>query len=265
MDCIKIIEHIVKWLEYNIINTGQKGFVIGVSGGIDSAVVSTLCAETGFPVICVNMPINQVEEQYNRSNEHIAWLQNVNKNVTSHIINLSDVYNSLCNVLPSEGKSELSLVNSRSRIRMIALYSIANTNNYLVCGTGNKVEDYGIGFFTKYGDGGVDISPIGDLLKSEVFKIAEHLNIINSIRTAEPTDGLWETDLTDEDQIGATYNELEWAMNYCSLNAIQNVKYNANDLNTRQIEVLNIYISRHNSNLHKMKMPPICDLNEIIQ
>ncbi len=246
-----IESHIVNWLFDYSKKSGLNGFVVGVSGGIDSAVTSTLCAKTGLNTIVLNMPIHQKHNQFDRSNEHINWLKNNFENVTSHEINLTDVYDSFSNALPIANQDKLSMANLRSRIRMSNLYVFASNKKYLVAGTGNKVEDFGVGFYTKYGDGGVDISPIADLLKSEVFKIAHHLGIVSSIQKAKPTDGLWDDDRSDEDQLGATYDELEWAMNYLEVNSQDN-------LSERQKKVLEIYIVHHQTNIHKMNPIPVC-------
>tara|TARA_B110000305_G_scaffold115027_1_gene129264 strand:- start:1209 stop:1988 length:780 start_codon:yes stop_codon:yes gene_type:complete len=248
-----IESHIVNWLLDYSKKSGLNGFVVGVSGGIDSAVTSTLCAKTGLNTIVLNMPIHQKSNQYDRSNEHINWLKNNFKNVTSYEINLSDVYDSFSNSLPKSNQDELSMANLRSRIRMSNLYVFASNKKYLVAGTGNKVEDFGVGFYTKYGDGGVDISPIADLLKSEVFMIANHLGVVSSIQIAKPTDGLWDDDRSDEDQLGASYDELEWAMSYLE----SNFQY---DLSEREKKVLEIYSRHHQTNLHKMNPIPVCEI-----
>ena len=248
-----IESHIVNWLLDYSKKSGLNGFVVGVSGGIDSAVTSTLCAKTGLNTIVLNMPIHQKSNQFDRSNEHINWLKNNFKNVTSYEINLSDVYDSFSNSLPKSNQDELSMANLRSRIRMSNLYVFASNKKYLVAGTGNKVEDFGVGFYTKYGDGGVDISPIADLLKSEVFMIANHLGVVSSIQIAKPTDGLWDDDRSDEDQLGASYDELEWAMSYLE----SNFQY---DLSEREKKVLEIYSRHHRTNLHKMNPIPVCEI-----
>ncbi|MDB9990685.1 NAD(+) synthase [Flavobacteriales bacterium] len=248
-----IESHIVNWLLDYSKKSGLNGFVVGVSGGIDSAVTSTLCAKTGLNTIVLNMPIHQKSNQFDRSNEHINWLKNNFKNVTSFEINLSDVYDSFSNSLPKSNQDELSMANLRSRIRMSNLYVFASNKKYLVAGTGNKVEDFGVGFYTKYGDGGVDISPIADLLKSEVFMIANHLGVVSSIQIAKPTDGLWDDDRSDEDQLGASYDELEWAMIYLE----SNFQY---DLSEREKKVLEIYSRHHRTNLHKMNPIPVCEI-----
>jgi len=256
---LKSIEsHIVNWLFDYSKKSGLNGFVVGVSGGIDSAVTSTLCAKTGLNTIVLNMPIHQKSNQFDRSNEHINWLKNNFENVTSHEINLTEVYDSFSNALPKSNQDDLSMANLRSRIRMSNLYVFASNKKYLVAGTGNKVEDFGVGFYTKYGDGGVDISPIADLLKSEVFKLADHLGIVSSIQKAKPTDGLWDDDRSDEDQLGATYEELEWAMNYLKFNS-------QNNLSERQKKVLEIYNCHHQTNLHKMNPIPVCEIPESLK
>jgi NAD+ synthase len=248
-----IESHIVNWLVDYSKKSGLNGFVVGVSGGIDSAVTSILCAKTGLNTIVLNMPIHQKPNQFDRSNEHINWLKNNFKNVTSYEINLSDVYDSFSNSLPKSNQDDLSMANLRSRIRMSNLYVFASNKKYLVAGTGNKVEDFGVGFYTKYGDGGVDISPIADLLKSEVFMIANHLGVVSSIQIAKPTDGLWDDDRSDEDQLGASYDELEWAMSYLE----NNFQY---DLSEREKKVLEIYSRHHRTNLHKMNPIPVCEI-----
>ena len=253
MKLLEIENHIVNWLSDYLKKSRLNGFIIGVSGGIDSAVTSTLCAKTGLNTLVINMPIHQKSNQFDRSNEHIAWLKMNFDNVTSLEINLTDVYDAFSNTLPKTNQDHLSMANLRSRIRMSNLYVFASNKKYLVAGTGNKVEDFGVGFYTKYGDGGVDISPIADLLKSEVFKIAKHLRIISSIQNAKPTDGLWDDDRTDEDQLGATYDELEWAMTTKNDNEIKN-------FSKRQLEVLEIYNKHHLENQHKMLSIPVCKI-----
>jgi NAD+ synthase len=254
MDVVKTSIKIVEWLQEKVQESGTDGYVIGVSGGIDSALTSTLCALTGHPVIVVGLPIHQPQTHIHRSEAHMTWLENNFSNVSQKTVDLTYLYETFRDL--DMESSDLALVNSRSRLRMLALYNIANTHNLLVGGTGNKVEDYGIGFFTKYGDGGVDVSPIADLLKSEVRELSEHLGIIDEIITAIPTDGLWEDDRSDEDQIGASYEELEWALQYYDLNGPH-----FEPLETRQCEVLEIYIGRHLGSRHKLKAPPVCLLD----
>jgi len=257
----EVADFIVLWLKDKCERASQKGFVIGVSGGIDSAVTSTLCALTGKPVIVLNMPINQAVDQYDRSNEQIKWLESNFNNVSSRIIDLSDSYNALRETLLKEDVNKLAMANSASRLRMTILYAIANSNKFLVAGTGNRVEDYGIGFFTKYGDGGVDISPIADLLKSEVYELASKFDIPRSIQDAIPTDGLWDDNRSDEEQIGASYEELEWALNCYDVDP----EMSTFEPNNRQIEVMNIYCDRHFNNAHKLESVPVCKIPEIVK
>ena len=248
----KVSEHIINWINTYLENSKINGLVVGVSGGVDSALTSTLCAETGKKLICIEMPIKQEDAQISRAKKHIEWLKSKYSNVTSVLINLDNTYNTFLDSLPNSesDKHDLSLANTRSRLRMVTLYYFAALNNFIVAGTGNKVEDFGIGFYTKYGDGGVDISPIADLLKSEVFELARYHKIIDEIISAKPTDGLWNDNRTDEEQIGATYDELEKAM-------IQESKSEIN-LSQREIEVMSIYKSFNSSNRHKMVPIPVC-------
>src|SRR5690606_18716741 len=211
----KIVNHIVHWLKTYAENAKVKGFVVGISGGIDSALVSTLCAKTGLPTLCVEMPIHQAASQVSRGLEHIQFLKNTYKNVTNAIADLTDAFDLMSAALPKVDDLpvlNLTLANTRARLRMTTLYYFAGINNFLVAGTGNKVEDFGVGFFTKYGDGGVDLSPIADLMKSEVRALAAYLGITQNIIKAKPTDGLFGDDRSDEDQLGANYDELEFAM-----------------------------------------------------
>ena len=249
----KVIDHIVKWLDDYADKAHMNGFVVGVSGGIDSALTSTLCAKTGRPVICLEMEIHQEENQVSRAKEHIAWLEKNYHNVSHHSLSLTGVFDAFKDILPPTDQTDqafLSLANTRARLRMSTLYYFAALHRYLVAGTGNKVEDFGVGFYTKYGDGGVDLSPIADLMKSEVFALAKALNVNQEIQNAAPTDGLWGDDRTDEDQLGATYNELEWAM--------KNVNADAKDFSEREKEVMKIYLAFNRQNKHKMDPIPVC-------
>jgi len=189
-----------------------KSFVVGVSGGIDSAVVSTLCAETGLPVYVIGMPIHQDEGQRTLSINHLLWLTENYENVSMVQFDLTEVFEQFKKSLSGYAQDPLALANTRSRLRMVTLYQIAGENSGLVVGTGNKVEDYGVGFYTKYGDGGVDIAPIADLYKTEVWELGKHLGVSQDIIEAKPTDGLWDDKRTDEDQLGASYEDLELAM-----------------------------------------------------
>ena len=249
----EVIKYIKEWiLQYNK-ESKTKGFVIGISGGIDSALTSTLIAETRLPLMCIEMPIHQNKKEILRGQKHITWLKEKYNNVSSIEFNLTNVFDNFKNQTNHNNDNSLALANTRSRLRMTSLYYFAQINNYLVAGTGNKVEDFGIGFFTKYGDGGVDLSPIADLLKTEVFILSKELNIINDILIAPPADGLWEEEKTDEDQIGATYEELEWAMNLDDLNK---------KLSKREQEVLKIYTKLNKANKHKTLPIPVCLIPE---
>lgn len=250
MQTTAIINHISNWLHSYAKSANMKGFVIGISGGIDSAVSSTLAAKTNLPLLCVEMPIHQNKTQVERGLKHIAWLKNNFDNVSTLELELTPIFDGFIKQLPkNEHQHELGLVNIRARLRMTTLYYFAQANNALVVGTGNKIEDFGIGFFTKYGDGGVDISPIADLLKTEVYVLGEELGIYQGILAAAPTDGLWGDEKTDEEQIGATYPELEWAMTFSG---------DEKNLSTREKEVLDIYTKLNKANQHKMHTIPVC-------
>lgn len=247
-----VAQHITNWLKTYAEKAKMNGFVVGISGGIDSALTSTLCALTGLEVLCLNMPIHQRQEEYDLGNAHIQSLQSRFSNVRSLEINLTNTFEALRDAIPNETANHgLSMANTRSRLRMVTLYALGQQNNLLVAGTGNKVEDFGIGFYTKYGDGGVDISPIADLNKTEVTALGKHLGVIDEIVTAAPTDGLWGDGRKDEDQIGATYPELEWAMDF---------KGDENQLDERQKEVLKIYRRFNAINQHKMQAIPVCEI-----
>ncbi len=255
MNTEKITKHIVNWLKDYALKSGVNGFVVGISGGIDSAVTSSLCARTGLKTLCVEMPIHQEESQVDRGIDHINQLKNNFDNVISEKIDLTNVFEEFRKRVPNSNNSDkvnLSLANSRARIRMTTLYYFAGIEGLLVAGTGNKVEDFGVGFYTKYGDGGVDLSPIADLLKSEVYELAKYLKISNSIQNAQPTDGLFGDSRTDEDQLGASYDELEWAMrNYDDGSTLD-------EFSGREKEVFSIYSKLHRTNLHKMIPIPVC-------
>jgi len=259
MQVEKVTKYIISWLKEYATNARVKGFVIGVSGGIDSAVTSTLCAKTGFPTLCLEMPIHQEEDQVSRAKRHILSLQKQYENVSMNHINLTPVFDSLVEAMPmvdDENDRFMSLANTRARLRMTSLYYFAGLNNLLVAGTGNKVEDFGVGFYTKYGDGGVDLSPIADLMKSEVYAVANYLKINEEIQTAAPTDGLWGDDRTDEDQLGASYDELEWAM------IKQKEGVHSDVFSGRKKEVYEIYLKLNKANKHKMDPIPVCLIPE---
>ncbi|OOB82898.1 NAD(+) synthase [Flavobacterium columnare] len=251
----KVNTHIVNWLKEYAEKAGVKGFVVGISGGIDSALTSTLCAQTGLTTLCVEMPIHQAESHVSRAYEHIHLLKSRFSNVSDTRVDLTPVFETFQKEVPiskNEDKLHLALANTRSRLRMVSLYYLAGLNNLLVAGTGNKVEDFGVGFFTKYGDGGVDISPIADLLKSDVRALATYLEIPESILNAKPTDGLFGDDRSDEDQLGANYNELEWAMEQLEKGII------SNDFEGREKEVFKIYLHLNTINQHKINPIPVC-------
>ena len=218
-----------------------QSLVIGISGGIDSSVTSTLCAMTGLKTIVLSLPINQINSQHDLSIKHKDWLKDKFKNVKSHVIELDEIFKSFKTKL-SEFDNDHGMANSRARIRMSVLYQVAASNNGIVVGTGNKIEDFGVGFYTKYGDGGVDISPIADLTKTEVWELGKELNILEEIIKADPTDGLWDDGRTDTGQLGLSYEELEEAMN------------NPNSKNRSKYEEI------RKLNLHKMKPIPVCKI-----
>jgi len=244
------MNEIVEWLKSYISTSGLGTFVVGISGGVDSALVSTLCAESGIPTILVSMPIHQQQNELNRANNHISWLEKKYSNVSKIEIDLTNLYDNFESLFKKV--NELALANSRARLRMTTLYQIAQTNRGLVVGTGNKVEDFGVGFFTKYGDGGVDISPIADLMKSEVREMARELGVSGQILDAQPTDGLWGDDRTDEDQLGATYDELEWAMM-----VTEQEFSDYSSWSNRKKEVWGIYNRFNDINKHKMRPIPV--------
>ena len=248
----EIINHIVGWLKSYSDKSGTSGFVVGISGGIDSALTSTLCAKTGKPVIVLNMPIRQHAHEFDRGLEHIAWLKKNYINVSAEVIELTGIFEKMEKDFPKPIQDFLTMANTRARLRMTTLYAFASHHKMLVAGTGNKIEDFGVGFFTKYGDGGVDISPIADLMKSHVYALAKELGVVESILNAKPTDGLFHDGRSDEDQLGATYDELEWAMR-----ALEK-KQKENTFTARQKKVMKIYKERHAANKHKTEAIPVC-------
>lgn len=257
MQTKQVIDYIVDWLKEYAANAKMNGFVVGISGGVDSAVVSALCAKTGLRTLCVELPIHQSQDQVTRGQEHIKGLKKKFANVTDVEVDLTRTFDTFVKSLPDtedSPKVHLARANVRARLRMTTLYYFAGLHNYLVAGTGNKVEDFGVGFFTKYGDGGVDLSPIADLMKSEVYEIARELDVINSIVTAAPTDGLFGDSRSDEDQIGASYDELEWAMKQAEKGKKEE------EFSGREKEVYKIYQNRHRANKHKMDPIPVCEI-----
>jgi len=258
IDVEKVNTQIVDWLKTYADNAKAKGFVIGISGGVDSAVTSTLCAQTGMNVLCVEMPIHQHENHVSRGREHIEQLKKRFPNVTNTQADLTSVFESFKKEVPTnfvDSNLEVTQANTRARLRMTTLYYFAGIHGLLVAGTGNKVEDFGVGFYTKYGDGGVDLSPIADLMKSEVFSLADYLDVPESILKAAPSDGLFGDEKTDEQQLGATYDELEWAM------LEDEAGKSANDFSGRQKIVFENYKCLNETNQHKMKKIPICSVN----
>lgn len=250
MDYTGISEHITKWLRDYCEKAGLSGFIIGISGGVDSALTSTLCALTGKKTLLVNLPIRQSKEEHLRSNNHIADLISKFQNIEKVELDLTPIFESMEQIFPKDVVlNQLSMANSRARLRMTTLYAIGQTHGCLVVGTGNKIEDFGVGFFTKYGDGGVDLSPIADLTKTEVQELAKSLGVINEIIVAQPSDGLWSDGRNDEDQLGATYPELEWAMAF---------QGDASQITPRQKEVLAIFNRLNALNKHKMEPIPVC-------
>ncbi|WP_026775771.1 NAD(+) synthase [Polaribacter sp. Hel_I_88] len=258
----KVADYIINWLKEYAIKANVNGFVVGVSGGIDSALTSTLCAKTGLKTLCVEMPIHQAASQVSRAEEHIAQLKKRFENVSEVKVDLTATFENFKSEVPTidnQAKVDLSLANTRARLRMTSLYYLAGIHGLLVAGTGNKVEDFGVGFYTKYGDGGVDLSPIADLMKSEVYEMAAYLGVPNSIQKAAPTDGLFGDSRTDEDQIGASYDELEWAMK------MQDEGKTDADFSGRNLEVFKIYTRLNKINQHKMVAIPVCEIPEELQ
>jgi len=243
MNSDKKIDYISNWIKQYVsaLNFQPVSLVIGVSGGIDSAVTSALCAKTGFKTIAISMPIKQNATQHDLSLKHLEWLNKNFSNVETRTIDLDNFFQSFENIM-KDFKNSLAFANSRSRLRMVTLYQIAQANKGIVVGTGNKVEDFGVGFYTKYGDGGVDISPIADCSKTDIWNIGKSLRIINEIIKAAPTDGLWDDSRNDESQLGLTYEQIEEAMTN------SNSKY------------YNKYQEIRELNLHKMKPIPVCIL-----
>ena len=237
------IDYIKNWiLDYcKSMPKEPDSLVVGISGGIDSSVTSSICALTEKKIIVLSMPINQIKEQHDLSLKHKNWLKDKFKNVEDHLINLDLLFETFKHSL-SKFNNEHGMANSRARLRMVTLYQVAAANNGIVVGTGNKVEDFGVGFYTKYGDGGVDISPIADCTKTQVWEMGEHLGISEKIIKADPTDGLWEDGRPDVSQLGMSYQDLEKAM----------MDPNSSDYKK--------YLEIRNRNLHKMKPIPVCKM-----
>ena len=256
MNYQNLISDISEWIKTYSHKNNFSTLVVGISGGVDSAVVSTLCALTGINTIVVSLPIKQLKIQNDLSINHGIWLTEKYNNVKHEIINITKIFLDLEKTFENLNYSSLhSFANTRSRLRMLALYQIAGSSNGIVVGTGNKIEDFGVGFYTKYGDGGVDISPIGDCMKSDVWEMAKVLKINKNIINALPTDGLWDDGRTDEDQLrGLSYEDLEKAMN------LERHGNDSNELNQKELELLKVYKEIRTPNLHKMNEIPIFKL-----
>lgn len=256
----KLANDTIDWLTDYAKKSGRSAWVVGVSGGVDSALVSTLCAMTGLPTYCVTIPIHSSPDGLQRADTHILWLKKNYANVFYRNVDLSQTFAAFTVALPGNvyngAAKDLALANAKSRLRMIALYQVATIVGGLVVGTGNKVEDFGIGFFTKYGDGGVDISPIANYLKSEVRAVSRVLGVLPELCEAVPTDGLWKDSRTDEQQIGATYDELEWAMQWLEDGKDCYSTVLVEGLTERQKEILTIYNQLHKMTAHKMAPIP---------
>ena len=259
MQTQKITEKIVSWLKDYAEGANVNGYVVGVSGGVDSAVVSTLCAMTGLKTLLIEIPIRQKVDEVNRAWEHMEDLKKKFTNIEAISVNLTPAFEELYKTFDVKDEDfpaeKLAFANTRSRLRMLTLYYYGQINGLLVCGTGNKVEDFGVGFFTKYGDGGVDVSPIADLYKTEVYALAKSLNLVQSIQNAIPTDGLWDVERTDEQQIGATYPELE------KIQKEWGTKTEA-DYSGRDLEVFKIFQRMNRAAQHKILPIPVCDIPE---
>ena len=236
---------IINWIKdyCSSAHVKPKALIVGISGGVDSAVVSTLCAKTDLKTIVLSMPIKQIKSQHELSLKHGEWLKKNFGNVEHHILEMDNIFKSFSSTL-EKFNNEHGFANSRARLRMTTLYQVAAANSGIVVGTGNKVEDFGVGFYTKYGDGGVDIAPIADCTKTQVWELGRYLKISNEIIEAKPTDGLWDDGRNDEKQLGMSYQELENAM------------VNENDPNYKK------YLQIREKNIHKMLPIPVCTFNE---
>ena len=261
------INRIVKWLQQYAAGARINQFVVGISGGIDSSVVSALCAQTGIPTIVVQMPIRQKRDQDCRSSLQATWLLERYPSTVTHMsLDLTTVFSAFEKKLQpfctidqgSNTQEQLAFANSRSRLRMMVLYQIAQSYSGLVVGTGNRVEDFGVGFFTKYGDGGVDISPIGDCLKTDVWAMGHELGLAKEIIDADPTDGLWDDGRTDQDQLGMTYPELEKAMAHHDMDRNDIYQVLEISLTREEQEQMKNYRAMRARNLHKMQPIPVC-------
>jgi len=250
------ISHIVTWIRKYARRHKISSLVVGVSGGIDSAVVSTLCAETGLPTVVLSMPIHQSSHTHDLSQRHVEWLKQNYTNVEGYTYDLTAMFDQFVKAVLHHDQ-ELAFANSRARLRMTCLYQVAQSVGGIVVGTGNRVEDFGVGFFTKYGDGGVDISPIGDCLKTDVWVMGRKLGVLEDIITAAPTDGLWSDGRTDEDQLGMTYPELEEAMR---LDSLSDDEIEILSLGGKARKRLQRYRAIRARNMHKMQPIPVCQI-----
>ena len=271
MNAPAVTQHIVDWLRTYAHKARARGFAVGVSGGIDSAVTAGLCAATGLDVHLLEMPIHQAPDQVSRAQDWMQLLAQRHAAVSARRVDLTAVFDAHVGALalPDSAQRNLALANTRARLRMATLYAEAQNHGLLVAGTGNKVEDFGVGFFTKYGDGGVDLSPIADLYKSQVYEVARHLGVPQSILDAPPTDGLWTDGRTDEDQLGATYAELESAMEFARTHhwspetTDDRTWATTHGLTARHLEVFMIFTRFHRANLHKMRPIPVCSIGKV--
>ena len=271
MNAPAVTQHIVDWLRTYAQQARARGFAVGVSGGIDSAVTAGLCAATGLDVHLLEMPIHQAPDQVSRAQEWMQLLAQRHAAVSARRVDLTAVFDAHVGALalPDSAQRNLALANTRARLRMATLYAEAQNHGLLVAGTGNKIEDFGVGFFTKYGDGGVDLSPIADLYKSQVYEVARHLWVPQSICDAPPTDGLWTDGRTDEDQLGATYAELETAMEFARTHhwspetTDDRTWATTQGLTARPLEVFLIFTRFNRTNLHKMRPIPVCSIGEV--
>ena len=271
MNAPAVTQHIVDWLRTYAKQARARGFAVGVSGGIDSAVTAGLCAATGLDVHLLEMPIHQAPDQVSCAQDWMQLLAERHAAVSARRVDLTAVFDAHVGALalPDSAQRNLALANTRARLRMATLYAEAQNHGLLVAGTGNKIEDFGVGFFTKYGDGGVDLSPIADLYKSQVYEVARHLGVPQSICDAPPTDGLWTDGRTDEDQLGATYAELETAMEFARTHhwspetTDDRTWATTQGLTARPLEVFLIFTRFHRTNLHKMRPIPVCSIGEV--
>jgi NAD+ synthase len=253
------VDHITRWIKSYATKNKIKTLVVGVSGGIDSAVVSTLCAKTGIYTMAVCMPIKQSKHTHELSVKHAYWLTEQFDNAENYTVDLTPTFKQFERAMGDVFDNELAFANSRSRLRMMTLYQIAQCHDGIVVGTGNRVEDFGVGFFTKYGDGGVDISPIADCMKTEVWAMGHELGIMSEIINAAPTDGLWADGRTDEDQLGMTYPELEHAMRLDSGDADIHGALKLSKLEKAQLKK---YRELRARNMHKMNPIPVCKIKD---